>query len=178
MASTAGFPARRRRAGERRVCKSMPGRGAGAMASRSLAAARGPRYDRRQAMPLHHRRAFRHAVSIPCQVVRARDFRLVADVALDLSTAGMRVPTAQRVLTGEDLLVSFRAPRSGAWIDAGAVVARVVHGRRPGDTGRSLGLVFHDLGPEDRQMLFGALKSLPPVARGGARGGHGRRTEA
>ncbi len=58
-------------------------------------------------MPTYHRRAFRHAVSVPCQVVRERDFRLVADRALDLSTDGMLVPLDLPVLTGEPLLVSF-----------------------------------------------------------------------
>src|SRR5262245_29914193 len=100
------------------------------------------RYDRGEVMATQHRRAFRHRVVLDCQVVRVRDFRLVAAAMLDLSTAGMQVSTMLPVLTGEDLLVSFRAPRSGRWIDTDAVVARVIHGRRPGDGGRCLGLSF------------------------------------
>jgi hypothetical protein len=128
-------------------------------------------------MPTHHRRAFRHAVALPCQIVRERDFRLVADVALDLSTNGMLVPTELRVLTGEPLLVSFRAPGSTLWLDAHAAVARVVHGRRPGDRGRRLGLAFEHLDHEARRLLFRQLRSLPPAARGGAPGQHARRTD-
>jgi hypothetical protein len=119
-----------------------------------------------------HRRAFRHAISFPCQIVRERDFRLVADVALDLSTDGMLVPTEARVLTGEPLLVSFRIPRSSRWIDAEAVVARVVHGRRPGEAGRRLGLSFLGLDVPARQVLFHALRDQPPT--GGTRSGSPR----
>ncbi len=129
-------------------------------------------------MPTHHRHAFRHAVTLPCQIVRERDFRLVADVALDLSTAGMLVPTTIPVLTGEALLVSFRPPRSTRWVDAQAVVARVVHGRREGERGRCLGLAFHGLDGDAQRHLFGQLCALPPSSRGSARGRHPRRAQA
>ena len=109
------------------------------------------------------RRAFRREVLLRCQVVRERDFRLVSDLALDLSTEGMLVHSPHlRVLTGEPLIVSFRAPRSEKWIDAEATVARVVHGRRPSDRGRCLGLSFHDLTRGVEQMLFQQLRGLPP----------------
>jgi hypothetical protein len=100
-------------------------------------------------------------VLLRCQVVRERDFRLVADLALDLSTEGMLVSTDTRVLTGEELLVSFRVPRTGAWIDAPASVARVVHGRRPSDAGRCLGLVFGAMPVKDAAALKKALRALP-----------------
>ena len=115
-------------------------------------------------MPVHHRRAFRHAVQIRCQVVRERDFRVIADRAVDLSTDGMLVPTEAAVLTGEPVIVSFLAPRSKRWIDAQATVARVVHGRRPGDHGRGLGLAFHGLDREARHALFQGLRAQPPAA--------------
>lgn len=131
-------------------------------------------------MTTSHRRAFRHAVSLPCQIVRERDFRLVSEVALDLSTDGMLVPTDLPVLTGEPLLVSFQPPRSRRWVDAAAVVARVVHGRRPGDRGRWLGLSFQDLGPEAKQLLFRQLRDQPPSGdrkRTRAGSNHARRTD-
>lgn len=107
------------------------------------------------------RRAFRREVILSCQVVRERDFRLVADLALDLSTDGMLVSTTERVLTGEEVLVSFRPPRSSRWLDVSATVARVVHDRRPGDRGRCLGLAFHDLDPASQRLLFRHLRGLP-----------------
>jgi hypothetical protein len=126
-------------------------------------------------MTTYHRRAFRHAIALPCQVVRERDFHLVAESAVDLSTDGMLVPTDLRVLTGEELIVSFRPPRSRRWVDAQAIVARVVHGRRPGERGRRLGLAFVGLDTEARQLLFRQLRTEPPSSRGS---GSGRRAHA
>lgn len=108
------------------------------------------------------RRAFRREVLLSCQVVRERDFRLVSELALDLSTDGMLVSTEQRVLTGEELLVSFRPPRADRWLDVQATVARVVHGRRPGDRGRCLGLTFHAVDEPSRRLIFRHLRGLPP----------------
>ena len=85
------------------------------------------------------RRTLRRSARVHCQVVRDRDFRLVGSHAVDVSPMGMLVASDEVVLTGEPVLVSFRLPRSLYWFDAQATVARVVHGRRPGDRGRCLG---------------------------------------
>src|SRR6187397_873062 len=63
----------------------------------------------------NRRGAMRHAVQISCQVVRERDFRLVADTIVDLSTTGMLVTPADPVLTGERVIASFRLPGSTFW---------------------------------------------------------------
>jgi hypothetical protein len=106
---------------------------------------------------------FRRFVRIDCQVVRERDFRMVGDLALDLSTKGMLVRAAGvRVLTGEELLVAFRPPRSNQWIDTQATVARVVHGRRPGDTGLSFGIEFYGMDRSQEELLFDKLRGLSP----------------
>jgi len=55
------------------------------------------------------RSSFRRYVRVPCQVVREHDFKLVADLGLDLSTNGMRVRGLTRVLSGEEVVVSFKA---------------------------------------------------------------------
>ena len=112
------------------------------------------------------RRSTRHTVKIPCQVVRERDFRLVADRILDLSESGLQVLPADPVLTGERLLVSFRLPRSSVWVDAEATVARVVHGRRPGEHTRGLGLVFERLEGFSQFMLKRSLRAAPPAPPG------------
>ena len=104
--------------------------------------------------------AFRRFVRIDCQVVREHDFRLVGDLALDLSTKGMLVRARSRVLTGEELLVAFRPPRSNRWIDAQATVARVVHGRRPGDLGLAFGIEFHAMEDEHEGLLFEQLRGM------------------
>ena len=106
------------------------------------------------------RSSFRRFVRIDCQVVREHDFRLVGDLALDLSTQGMLVRARSRVLTGEELLVAFRPPRSNQWIDAQATVARVVHGRRPGDLGLAFGIEFHAMESGHKELLFEKLRGM------------------
>ena len=111
-------------------------------------------------------RPSRHTVRISCQVVRERDFRLIADRVENLSTWGMLVRPSDPVMTGERVFVSFQLPGSGEWIDACATVTRVVHGRRPNETTRKLGLEFQDLSPYDRFRLRRALKKIPVVPPG------------
>jgi hypothetical protein len=108
------------------------------------------------------RSAFRRYVRLDCEVVREHDFRIVGDLALDLSTMGMLVRAKRRVLTGEELVVTFRPPRCNRWFDAQATVARVVHGRRPGDYGLCFGVEFHAVEPEHQELLFEQLRGMSP----------------
>ena len=109
------------------------------------------------------RRSSRHTVKIACQVVRERDFRLIADRVVDLSPTGALVGPADPALTGERIIVSFRIPRSAVWVDAEATITRVVHGRRPGEYSRSLAIEFDDLDALPRFMLAEALRDVPPA---------------
>ena len=111
----------------------------------------------------NRRGALRHAVQISCQVVRERDFRLVADTIVDLSTAGMLVTPADPVLTGERVIATFRLPGSTYWIDVEATVARVVHGRRPSEHTRALALEFDPLPGLSELVLATALQPMPPT---------------
>jgi hypothetical protein len=113
--------------------------------------------------PKSPRQASRHTVKIECQVVRERDFSLLADRVVDLSASGALVGPADPALTGERLLVSFRIPRSTLWVDAEATVSRVVHGRRPGEFSRSLAIEFDQLEALPRFMLEEALRIVPPA---------------
>ena len=106
------------------------------------------------------RASFRRYVRIDCQVVREHDFRLIGDLMLDLSTAGALIRARERVLTGEEVIVSFKPPRSNVWFDAQGVVTRVLHGRRPGDYGLSFGIEFVNLGKDDERRLFEHLRGL------------------
>lgn len=106
-------------------------------------------------------RSPRFSVRIPCQLVRLRDFQLVGKTIADLSEEGALVEATTQVLTGEPLLLSFRAPFSNRWVDADAVLARVLHGRRTGDLRRSLGVSFTALTPEGRRLLHEGLWGLP-----------------
>ncbi|MFO0676471.1 MAG: PilZ domain-containing protein [Polyangiaceae bacterium] len=113
-------------------------------------------------VPASQRRAVRRDIRIRCQVVRQKDFRLLGDLAVDLSTSGMLLLSRLPVLTGEDVIVSFRAPSSRTWIDTEATVARVIHGRRPGDFGRGLGIEWTDLDRKSRGVLRASLMGVPP----------------
>lgn len=116
--------------------------------------------------PALYRRPARHTVRIACQVVRERDFKLIADRISDLSVSGLLTGPSDPVLTGERLIVSFKAPRWGIWIDAEATVARIVHGRRPGEWSRSVGLEFDDLDPWSRYVLEHNLSKIPLIPPG------------
>jgi hypothetical protein len=111
-------------------------------------------------------RPARHTVKRSCQIVRERDFRLIADQIEDLSSWGMRVGPADPALTGQTLLVSFQVPGQDLWIDTEALVTRVIHGRRPGEYRRSLGLEFVALRPWHRYLLKRSLEIVPRVPIG------------
>lgn len=108
------------------------------------------------------RRILRRSLRVDCQVVREHDFKLIGSRGVDLSPMGMLVMAQERVLTGEPVIVSFRLPMSGWWFDAEATVARVVHGRRPGDLGRCFGLSFDSIEPDVQVYLRRALRGVPP----------------
>jgi hypothetical protein len=123
-------------------------------------------------MPQHlsrSRRPVRRTVNIRCQVVRESDFRLVADTVVNLSREGVLVAPADPVLTGEKIILSFPSPAGAGWIDAEATVARVLHGRRPGEFQRCLGLKFDSLDESSREALERSLKCAPPSPPGALR---------
>lgn len=107
------------------------------------------------------RRPSRHPIKLACQVVRERDFKLVSNEILELSECGLLIRAMRPVLTGEELLISFMAPFSRTFIDAEGTVARVLHGRRLGDTGSSLGISFDGMGELHRAVLRAQLLDLP-----------------
>lgn len=106
-------------------------------------------------------RPSRHLVRIPCQVIRQRDFKLIADQTVDVSECGMLVLPRMRVLTGEEVIVSFMAPFTRRFIDAEGTVARVEHGRRTGDFGAGLGIELTDMDLADRALLRAQLPFSP-----------------
>jgi hypothetical protein len=91
--------------------------------------------------------------------MRKRDRAIVAHVATDLSATGMQVLTRERVLTGELVRVVICLPRTERWLTVDAHVARVVHGRRPGEWGRRLGLQLEGLSVSDAAKLRDATSS-------------------
>lgn len=111
----------------------------------------------------NERREIRKGLRIACQVVRERDFRLVADTSLDLSPSGMCVPSEHFMERGENVIVSFQATHLGLWFDTEATVTRLVEGRRAEDRGiAGFALRFTTLEPVKRLILRGHLRRVPP----------------
>src|SRR5690349_1696641 len=108
------------------------------------------------------RREIRRAVAFTCQVLRERDFRLVADRALDVSPDGMLVATDDEMEVGESVVVSFKATQLGIRFDSEATVARIIRGRRDRDPGTAVGLSFSSLDRVKRLILRGHLRRVPP----------------
>lgn len=109
------------------------------------------------------RRSVRRHVRLECEVVRERGFKLLGRRMLDLSSTGLRVAALERVLTGEKVVLAFRAPGGGGWIDAEGTVTRMVHGRRAQDFGPSIGVEFGELSDESRSLLRRQLAKCPPI---------------
>jgi hypothetical protein len=119
-----------------------------------------------------YERPSRYVLRVPCEVVRLRDFRLIADRVEDFSAGGLLVSPAEPVLTGEPVIVSLQFPATGDWLDAEAIVTRVLHGRRPGESTRCLGLEFGRLDRRGWLSLhrnLGRTPPAPPRARPGRR---------
>jgi len=109
------------------------------------------------------RRSVRRHVRLECEVVRERGFRLLGRHAVDMSTSGMRIAALDHALTGEPVVLSFRAPGGDTWVDAEGLVARVVHGRRDFDYGPSIAIEFRDLAENLRGVLRKHLLKCPPT---------------
>lgn len=114
-------------------------------------------------VPAADRSSVRRHVRVHCEVVRERDFRRIADRVLDLSQNGMRVPLRVPVMTGEKVVLTFRTPDGKTFIDGEGYVARVSHGRRPGDFGPSVGIRFEVSDPAQRATLKKQLLRMPPT---------------
>jgi hypothetical protein len=88
---------------------------------------------------------------------------------LDLSVTGMLLETEMPILTGEELIVSFKSPADDRWFDCEANVARVVHGRRRSDARRALGISFETIDPFSGLLLCEHLRNAPLARDGAAR---------
>jgi hypothetical protein len=112
--------------------------------------------------PRTHHRMPRRLLRQSCQVVRERDFKLIADQVVDLSATGALVMPADPILTGERVILSFQLPNSH-WVDTEALVIRILHGRRPGEHTRGIALELDGISGLNRFMLERALKYMPPA---------------
>jgi hypothetical protein len=75
----------------------------------------------------------------------------------------MLLETDLAILTGEELLVTFKSPVDNRWFDCEATVARVLQGRRRQDERRAVGISFAPLDPWTEIVLCDHLRAAPPV---------------
>jgi hypothetical protein len=109
------------------------------------------------------RRALRRSVYTSCQAVDTAEFCLLGEQVIDLSPRGMFIACDRRARVGDDIVVSFRAPgREELWLDAEAVVARIVEGQRWGDLGYGAGLEFTYFEKAARHELLARVAGFPP----------------
>jgi len=105
----------------------------------------------------------RRALRLTCQVVRDRDFSLIAERTLDMSPDGMLVACDVGDLQpGETVFVTFRATELDIWFDSEATVRRIVRAKRHGDKERAVGLEFTSMSRVKRFILRGHLRRVPP----------------
>lgn len=107
----------------------------------------------------------RYGVHVDCQVVRDRDFRRIGRGSLDLSLTGMLVQCNYSAEVGDEVIVSFQTPRLREYVDAVAIVTRLIAGRRQGDLGLAMGLTFTSIDDASFAALKRALQNVP-TARG------------
>ncbi|HXX67062.1 MAG TPA: PilZ domain-containing protein [Polyangiaceae bacterium] len=114
-------------------------------------------------LPPNRRGEIRRALRFGCRVRRTDNLRIVGDRAVDLSPKGMLLLSDERLGCGTDLQVSFMSTDFPIWFDTQATMVRVVEGRRPGDSGRALGIRFDSLPSVARLILRGHLQRVPPT---------------
>lgn len=115
--------------------------------------------------PTHpqRRHASRRAVDLRCEAVRDRGFRLAGDRILDLSAEGAFLVTQLSLELGDEVILSFKAPRTRFWIDARGVVVRQIAGKRKSDRARGVGLRFLPIEGAERAVLEATLSKAPPT---------------
>lgn len=105
------------------------------------------------------RTAPRRLARVRCEAVNADGFVEVGGTLRDLSDTGMLLEANVPLAPGEELYLSFQAPRTSQWV---SLVARVMRASRPVDRpGCLAGLVIEEMDPVERSILLGAIERLP-----------------
>ena len=109
------------------------------------------------------RRSLRRRFRAPCEAVRLDGFQLLSRELLDLSPRGALIACEAPIEPGDEVVLSFRAPPRGPYIDVVSTVARVICGWREGDPGFAAGVRFEDIEDETTRELVRRLSGLPPT---------------
>lgn len=97
---------------------------------------------------------------LPCQVVRERDFKLVATSIMNVSETGLFVDADVPVRFGERILVTFYSPAVKNWIDAEGTVARVSYGPKWMARKQAFGVVFDNIDAASKKDIRRSMAAL------------------
>jgi hypothetical protein len=95
-----------------------------------------------------------------CQVVRERDFKLVATSVMNVSETGLFVDADEPVRFGEKIIVTFYSPATRNWIDAEGTVTRVAHGPRWMVRKQAFGIAFDSIDEGSRKDIRRSMAAL------------------
>lgn len=95
-----------------------------------------------------------------CQVVRERDFKLVATSVMNVSETGLFVDGEAPVCFGDKIIVTFYSPAARSWIDAEGTVTRVAHGPRWMGRKQAFGVAFHHIDDTSRRNIRRSMAAL------------------
>lgn len=95
-----------------------------------------------------------------CQVVRERDFKLVATSVMNVSESGLFVDADLPVAFGEKLIVTFYSPAARSWIDAQGTVTRVAHGPKWMGRKQAFGVAFDQIDADSRRHIRRSMAAL------------------
>ena len=116
----------------------------------------------------------RRIARIPCEAVAAEGFTKVGGTIRDFSQEGMLLQSTSPLALGEEVYLSFRAPRTTQWVSLVARVSRT-HAKQGSDgTGQHTwlaGITITEMDSVERSILMGAVSLLPerPRKRNAAR---------
>ncbi|GAB4195945.1 MAG: hypothetical protein OHK0013_02660 [Sandaracinaceae bacterium] len=101
----------------------------------------------------------RKLARVRCEAVAAEGFRRVGGTLRDLSDTGMLLESEVDLAPGEELYLSFQAPRTKQWV---GLVARVVRTSRPHGVVCMAGLRIEEMDAVERSILLASVERLPP----------------
>lgn len=112
------------------------------------------------------RSAPRRMARIRCEAVSAEGFVPVGGTIRDLSDTGVLLESDVSLAAGEELYLSFQAPRTSQWVGMVARVSRATQLLTPvGEERRAclVGLVIEEMDPIERSILAASIERLPAV---------------
>jgi|GEM_PF-1588788 len=106
---------------------------------------------------LKRRTSPRRLARVHCEAVAAEGFNQVGGTLRDFSEEGMLLQASTPLALGEELYLSFRAPRTTQWVSLVAHVSRTFTREQT----CLAGITISDMDSVERSILMGAISLLP-----------------